>query len=233
MQWFSPTLATQLATLALAFVLCTIIGYERQRRQKSAGLRTHALVGMGSALFTIVSAYGFDPALNADGRLDPSRIAAQIVSGIGFLGGGVIFVKRGSVSGLTTAASIWISAAVGMACGAGMPTVAIFATVLDLLAMYVLTIWGRRVSLARDDEGIVAVVYRGGRGILRVLLEQAAASGYDVRLESSQDVTKSDGKPRVEVRIRVVGRGKSIEPLLERIMGMRGVASVRTVAEED
>ncbi|MFI6417129.1 MgtC/SapB family protein [Streptomyces sp. NPDC050842] len=233
MQWYSTTLSTQLATLALAFVLCTIIGYERQRRQKSAGLRTHALVGMGSALFTIVSAYGFDQALNADGRLDPSRIAAQIVSGIGFLGGGVIFVKRGSVSGLTTAASIWISAAVGMACGAGMPTVAIFATLLDLLAMTVLTVWGRRVSLAHDDEGIVAVVYRGGRGILRGLLEQAAASGYEAHLESSRDVTKADGKPRVEVRIRVVGRGQPIEPLLERVIGMRGVTSVRTLAEDD
>ena len=233
MSWYSPTLLTQLGSLTLAFVLCTIIGYERQRRQKSAGLRTHALVGMGSALFTIVSAYGFADVLGVDGRMDPSRIAAQIVSGIGFLGGGVIFVKRGSVSGLPTAASIWISAAVGMACAAGMPTIAIFATVLDLIAMSVLTVWGRRVAVRHDDEGVVAITYRDGRGILRTLLEHAAAEGYDVRLENSRDATKSPEKPRVEVSIRIAGRGKPIEPLVERVMGMQGVISVRTASDDD
>lgn len=74
---------------------------------------------------------------------------------------------------------------------------------------------------------------RDGRGILRVLFKQAAASGYEVRLESPRDVTKADGKPRVEVRIRVFCRGQPIEPLLERVMGMRGVASVQTVSEDD
>ncbi|MGH1526190.1 MgtC/SapB family protein [Leifsonia sp. L25] len=121
MSGWLPTgeLVPQLVALLLAFVLSAVIGVERERQFKSAGLRTHILVGLGSALFTLVSAFGF----TAFGlpATDPSRIAAQIVTGIGFVGAGVIFVNRGNVVGLTTAASIWMTAAVGMACGAGLP----------------------------------------------------------------------------------------------------------------
>lgn len=233
MQWISPTLPMQLASLLLAFVLCAIIGLERQRRLKSAGLRTHALVGLGSAVFTVVSAYGFSSMLSTDVQFDPSRIAAQIVSGVGFLGAGVIFVKRGSVSGLTTAASIWVSAAVGMACGAGAPVIAIFATLLDLLAMTALTAIGRRVSPALSSEGVLVVLYRDGRGVLRTVLEHAAIAGYDARLESSRDATRGDGKPRTEVTIRVGQKGRPIEPLIEKLAGLRGVSSVRIAAEND
>lgn len=112
----------QLADLALAFVLTSIIGLERRARRKSAGLRTHALVGLGAALFMLVSKYGFADLMGMeDVSFDPSRIAAQVVSGVGFLGGGVIFLRRDVVRGLTTAAIVWVSAAVGMACGAGLP----------------------------------------------------------------------------------------------------------------
>jgi putative Mg2+ transporter-C (MgtC) family protein len=112
----------QLAELALAFVLSASIGLEREIRQKSAGLRTYTLVGFSSALVMLVSKYGFTNILES-GRvvLDPSRIAAQIVSGIGFIGGGLIFVRKDIVRGLTTAATVWLTAAVGMACGAGLP----------------------------------------------------------------------------------------------------------------
>ena len=121
---FPETLATEAFLLVCSFVLSGIIGLERELRRKSAGARTHILVGMGSALFTLVSAYGFQHVLGDDVVLDPSRIAAQIVTGIGFLGAGVIFVRRNIISGLTTAASVWVTAAVGMACGAGMPVIA-------------------------------------------------------------------------------------------------------------
>jgi len=108
----------QLAELALAFILSASIGLEREIRQKSAGLRTYTLVGFSSALVMLVSKYGFTDILES-GRvvLDPSRIAAQIVSGIGFIGGGLIFVRKDIVRGLTTAAIVWLTAAVGMACG--------------------------------------------------------------------------------------------------------------------
>jgi putative Mg2+ transporter-C (MgtC) family protein len=106
----------------LALVLSTLIGLEREIRQKNAGLRTHTLVGLGSALFMLISKYGFTDVL-VTGRiiLDPSRVAAQIVSGIGFIGAGLIFVRRDSVRGLTTAAGIWVTAAIGAAAGAACP----------------------------------------------------------------------------------------------------------------
>src|SRR6478609_1597471 len=114
--------------LGLALALSAAIGLERELSQKSAGLRTYTLVGLGSALFMIISKYGFYDVLGEDVVLDPSRVAAQIVSGIGFIGAGLIFVRRDSVRGLTTAAGVWLTAAVGAAAGAGMPVLAIVTT---------------------------------------------------------------------------------------------------------
>ena len=107
--------------LLAAFGLSALIGLEREIRQKSAGLRTYSLVGVASALFLLVSKYGFtDVLVPGHIEVDPSRVAAQIVSGIGFLGAGVIFVRTDVVKGLTTAATIWLTAAIGMSCGAGL-----------------------------------------------------------------------------------------------------------------
>jgi putative Mg2+ transporter-C (MgtC) family protein len=120
---------TQLGELGTAFVLSSLIGLERELRQKSAGLRTYTVVGLASALFLLVSKYGFTDVLRPDlVVVDPSRVAAQIVSGIGFIGGGIIFVRGDGVRGLTTAATVWLTAAVGMACGAGLPILALAAT---------------------------------------------------------------------------------------------------------
>src|SRR4051794_41245316 len=103
-------------------------------RAKSAGLRTHTLVGLGSAVFMLVSKYGFGDLIHVAGvSIDPSRIAAQVVSGIGFIGGGLIFVRRDIVRGLTTAATVWVAAAVGMAAGAGLPGVAVGTTAGDFI----------------------------------------------------------------------------------------------------
>src|SRR5690606_11970039 len=128
----------ELSLLGLAFVLCALIGIERQFRQKAAGFRTHVLVGTGAAGFTLVSAFGFEGVSSSGLTLDPSRVAVQIVSGVGFLGAGVIFTRRDSVQGLTTAATIWLAAAVGMAAGAGMVSLAILLTASHLLALVVI-----------------------------------------------------------------------------------------------
>src|SRR3978361_2151649 len=115
--------------LGLALVLSASIGLDRELRQKSAGLRTYTLVGVGSALFMLISKYGFFDVLAANEvGLAPSRVAAQIVSGIGFLGAGLIFVRRDSVRGLTTAAGVWLTAAVGAAAGASLAVLAIAPT---------------------------------------------------------------------------------------------------------
>ncbi|MEY9932699.1 putative Mg2+ transporter-C (MgtC) family protein [Catenulispora sp. GP43] len=130
--WEEPTGQgwAQVGELAVAFVLSSAIGLEREIRQKAAGLRTYTIVGLGAALFVLVSKYGFTDVLRPDlVVLDPSRVAAQIVSGLGFIGAGVIFMRRDSVRGLTTAAALWLTAGVGAAAGAGL---GLLRTVLDV-----------------------------------------------------------------------------------------------------
>jgi putative Mg2+ transporter-C (MgtC) family protein len=121
-----------LLRLFVAAALGGAIGLERELRERQAGLRTHLVVSVGAALFTLVSAYGFD---SFDGKVDPTRIAAQIVSGIGFLGAGAIIRQGLSVRGLTTAASLWLVAAIGMAAGAGYWDGALIATLGALLTL--------------------------------------------------------------------------------------------------
>ena len=115
--------------LVVAGLLAGVIGAEREYRAKVAGVRTHLLVALGAALMMIVSRYGFG------GQGDPSRVAAQIVSGVGFLGAGSIIVQKHAVHGLTTAAGIWVSAGIGMAVAAGLYTVAVATTVLALIGL--------------------------------------------------------------------------------------------------
>src|SRR6187549_2484861 len=132
--WSTADQWTILWPVLLALVLSTAIGLEREAGAKAAGLRTHTLVGLAAAVIMVISKYGFADVLGLEHvALDPSRIAAQIVSGIGFIGGGLIFVRRDAVRGLTTAATIWLVAAVGMAAGAGLPVLAIASTLAYLL----------------------------------------------------------------------------------------------------
>jgi len=165
--------------LSLAFALSLAVGVERSRKQKSAGLRTHVLVGLGSAMFTLVSAYGFSGVVGSDVTVDPARIAAQVVSGIGFLGAGVIFVRNNIVSGLTTAATIWVVAAIGMACGANMPLLAVAATVLHLITVGPLSLL--RDRLRPEPERVrLTIRYVPDRLVLREVLavgEERGAPG--------------------------------------------------------
>jgi putative Mg2+ transporter-C (MgtC) family protein len=130
------TLETQLdlaLRLTVGLVLGAVIGFEREFQRQPAGFRTHSLVSLGAALFTVISAYGFSGDL-----VDPTRIAAQIVSGIGFIGAGTILQHRGHIRGLTTAASLWSVAAIGTAAGAGLYVVAIVGTLLILVVLSIL-----------------------------------------------------------------------------------------------
>lgn len=112
--------------LLLATALGAGIGYQRERAGKVAGLRTHILIGLGAALFTVVSVFGFS------GAVDPSRVAAGVVAGVGFIGAGVIFRGEEGVAGLTTAASIWIVAAIGLAVGAGLYLISVIVTIITI-----------------------------------------------------------------------------------------------------
>lgn len=118
-----------LLRLAVALLLGALIGYERERAGKPAGVRTHGMVSLGAALFTLVSLHGFGSAS------DPARVAAQVVTGIGFLGAGAILHQRNIVHGLTTAASLWVTAAIGVAVGVGMEVMSIATAILVFLLL--------------------------------------------------------------------------------------------------
>lgn len=134
--------------LLIAGAMGVCIGVEREYRAKEAGYRTHFLVALGSALLMIVSQYGFSDVLAADlVRLDPSHIAAQVVSGIGFIGAGTIILQKQIVRGLTTAAGVWATSGIGLAIGAGMYGVGIAATVLVLLGLEALSFFFKSMGL--------------------------------------------------------------------------------------
>ena len=162
-----------LARLALAGALGGAIGFERELRDHEAGFRTHLLVAVGSAAFTLVSAYGFRDFQYGRGTgftLDPTRIAAQIVTGIGFLGAGAIIRQGASIRGLTTAATLWVVASIGLASGAGYYSVAVLGTAVVLFALYPLRVIGRyTVGRVRRDQGQL-IVELGAGGSASALL---------------------------------------------------------------
>lgn len=138
----------ELARLFVAALLGAVIGFERERGERAAGLRTHALVCLASALIMLVSAYGFADVVTTTHTvvLDPSRIAAQVVSGVGFLGAGAIILRKDTVRGLTTAGSVWLVAGLGLACGAGMYVAAVATTILALAILDGLKVVERRMT---------------------------------------------------------------------------------------
>lgn len=164
--------------IVIALALCGVIGLEREWRQKSAGMRTHTLVGVGAALIMVVSKYGFFDVLGQDVVVDPSRVAAQIVSGIGFIGGGVIFVRRDIVRGLTTAATVWLAAGVGMAAGASLRLIALAVTVIYLIVVFGFNRIVRALPRSRFAFSVLRVTYQDGRGLLRTIVQMCTEKGY-------------------------------------------------------
>jgi putative Mg2+ transporter-C (MgtC) family protein len=172
-----------LLRLALAGVLGGLIGLERELRERGAGLRTHLLVSVGAALFTIAGAYGFGGV-----RVDPTRVAAQIVTGVGFLGAGAIIRQGFSVRGLTTAATLWVVAAVGLAAGAGYYSGAVITTALVLLALWPLRILAFRILRRfRADGGQLLVELPVGTPPGEVIDEIEAAGARIAAMGVSQE----------------------------------------------
>jgi putative Mg2+ transporter-C (MgtC) family protein len=213
--------------LALALLLSAAIGLEREQRQKAAGLRTYTLVGIGSALFMLISKYGFFDVLEENVVLDPSRVAAQIVTGIGFIGAGLIFVRRDSVRGLTTAAGIWLTAAIGAACGASLPVLAIGTTVAYFVVVFGLAPLARRLPASPYAPSAVRVVYEDGRGILRRVLAACTSRDFkvaDVKVERAEAGSEERHQP-VSVSLEVHGAG-SVAALAGVMGEIDGVISV-------
>jgi putative Mg2+ transporter-C (MgtC) family protein len=218
----------QIGDLGVAFALSSLIGLEREWRQKSAGLRTHTLVGVGAALLVIISKYGFNDVLS-EGRVivDPSRVAAGVVSGIGFIGGGLIFVRKDIVRGLTTAAIVWITAAIGMACGAGLLIVALVVTVAHFVVVFVYPEIARRLPASSHLGFGLRVVYQDGRGILRQIITESTRLGLAIHRVATEPLEggRIAGMPAVAVTFEVRGK-PTIEELtiaLDRLDGVLGV----------
>lgn len=177
-----------LLRITLAGVMGSAIGLEREKRFKEAGLRTHFLVAVGSAVVMIISKYGFYDVILKDGiTLDPARVAAQVVSGVGFLGAGMILVQRQSIHGLTTAAGIWATAGIGLAIGSGMYSVAIFATVLVLIGLELLKHF---FKFALPEKYHLRLEVQSKENISEVITRLSEANiivkQYDVKLEGNQ-----------------------------------------------
>ena len=217
----------QIGELALAFGLSSLIGLEREWRQKSAGLRTHTLVGFGAALFVLVSKYGFsDVLVGPSVRLDPSRVAAQVVTGVGFIGGGLIFVRRDAVRGLTTAAIVWMTAAIGMACGAGLALLAIAATIGHFIVVFVYLRVAQALPRSRYVGYGVHVVYADGRGILRDVLRHCTEAGFTIAEVTTHQIEQDGfGRPMVSVDLEVQGQPR-VEPLTTTLEDVDGVVEV-------
>ena len=206
--------------LCVAGLCGTIIGLDREYRVKDAGFRTHFLVALGSALIMIVSQYGFEDFLAThDGlRLDPSRIAAQVVSGIGFIGAGTIIIHRQLVRGLTTAASLWATAGIGLAAGAHMYIVAGAATALTLFGLEVLTlVFG---GLGRRRTMIVFSASK--KEFVDAMFERLESKDYSVISYEVETQRTSDGVVhRATIVIRAKGQA-SEEGTLEMLGKCRG-----------
>lgn len=161
--------------LLVAGVLGTVIGLEREYRAKEAGYRTHFLVSLGSALIMIVSQYGFQDILQEDSvSLDPSRVAAQVVSGIGFIGAGTIILQKQIVRGLTTAAGIWATAGIGLAVGAGMYAISIAATLLTLVGLELLSILFKSIGM----KSSIITFSTFNKDILREVAQRFSSKDY-------------------------------------------------------
>ena len=214
--------------LGLAFALTSLIGLEREWRHKPTGLRTHTLVGVGAALFVIVGKHGFSDVLGPDVILDPSRVAAQIVSGIGFIGGGMIFVRGDAVQGLTTAAIVWMTTAIGMACGAGLPRVAAVATACHFLVVLGYPRLLAALPRSRHVGFDLRIVYEDGRGILREILAESTRRGFRIGKVATRQLEHDvRGVSAVAVTLELQGQ-PTVGALAAALSDLDGVLEVAT-----
>ncbi|WP_052339418.1 MgtC/SapB family protein [Gorillibacterium massiliense] len=212
--------------LLLALLLGGAIGYERERNNHPAGFRTHILVCMGSALLMLISMYGFSAFSAAPHvTMDPSRIASQVIPSIGFLGAGTILRNGFNVTGLTTAASLWVASAIGLAVGAGFYFGAVLTTGLMLISLYILNRVERRFFIDKRIYSlkVTAIDNPAALGAVSDLLE---ANNVLVRKLTVKDDVGSDGRSlQISLTIRVP-KLKVMLVVAEKIRGLDGVASV-------
>jgi putative Mg2+ transporter-C (MgtC) family protein len=214
-----------LLRLTAAAILGSLVGLERERLDRAAGLRTHALVAIASALIMIVSAFGFADTLTPERLVsfDPSRVAAQVISGIGFLGAGVIIFRKNTVRGLTTAASIWAVAGIGLAAGGGLFAAAGFGTAFVLLVQAGLRPLERRFFVRHQEHRLALRVRRGANRLATV--ERAISAG-GVQLRGLRlRPARGGAEDRVELDLGAARDG-AVAALVETLRVVEGVRVV-------
>ena len=219
-----PNALDLMLRLFVALILGAVIGLERERQERAAGLRTVTMVSLGSCLFTIVGIYGFH-------QTDPSRVAAQIVTGIGFLGAGTIFLRKDLVRGLTTAATIWATAAVGMAAGTEQYFAALFTTLLVLAVLMVLKPVERRFFKRPSEATVSLVMPRAESEIERV---RAALAVIGAFVESIRVNELPEGADRIEMEVGLPANRTTSELLrqLRTVDGARQILISRDLIED-
>ena len=219
-----PNALDLMLRLVVALVLGGLIGLERERQERAAGLRTVTMVSIGSCLFTVVGAYGFS-------RTDPSRVAAQIVTGIGFLGAGAIFLRKDLVRGLTTAATIWATAAIGMAAGTAQYFEAIFTTLLILAVLMVLKPIERHF-FKRPSEALVSFIVPRSEGhIERVRAALNAIGAFPLSLRV-HELNETDDRLEMDVGVPANRTTADILRQLRTLEGVRQVLISRDLIED-
>jgi putative Mg2+ transporter-C (MgtC) family protein len=216
-----------ISRLLLSAALGSVIGLERERLSWAAGLRTHMLVCVGSTLLMIVSAYGFTQVLGDHVVLDPSRVAAQVVSGIGFLGAGSILLRGEIVRGLTTAASLWSVAAIGLAVGGGLYTASIAATIIILIILAGIKPLERRFITAKQRRQLTMLVIRGSL-TFHTLHETLGASSARVKQFVVQQTDDSADLDEVQITLSRVSSTEYQAICAQ----LRGLEQVREFKEE-
>lgn len=201
--------------LLVALALGAVVGLERERQERAAGLRTVTMVSLGSCLFTIVGAYGF-------GQTDPSRVAAQIVTGIGFLGAGTIFLRKDLVRGLTTAATIWTVAAIGMAAGTAQYFEAGFTTLLILAVLMVLKPIEKRF-FKRPSEALVTIVVPRGEHEIDSVRQALAAIGAVPMSLRIHELSETDDRLEIDVALP---HNRTTADLLRQLRTIEGARQV-------
>src|SRR5882762_5391407 len=220
----------QIFELFIAFGLTALIGIEREIQGKSAGLRTQTIVGTASALILLVSKYGFADVL-VPGLIvvDPSRVAAQIVSGIGFLGAGIIIFRRGSVHGLTTAAAVWESAAIGMAAGAGLLLLAVVVTAMHFLIIVGFFPLAKRLSSRLSGSVTMHTTYEEGRGVMSRLLQACERRQWQLT-DLAADAGEHIAAGSSGAMLTLSGRAILTAPTV--LAGIDGVTAIRQLDDE-
>lgn len=223
---------TLLMRLLLAALLGGLIGWERERRNKQAGLKTHLLVAVGSTLIMLTSIYGFDNSLinHPNARFDPARLAAQVVSGIGFLGAGAILRRSNHIiSGLTTAATLWVAAAIGLSVGSGFYWPAVITTGIVLCSTLILNKLESRFLFIKKSGSLRITIEAGDQPVqVSKITSLLQKSNMSVEQMIVNDDGAEEDSSKVTMEFRVFSfNSKGIDTLFERLWQVEGIKQVR------